>query len=155
MPDKLSSSYTFMFKIIFPVTWIIGFGTGTFFIWFGKFDQHSHPPEYVKFIFLMGFVIGSAFLLRDMVRLKTVAVEGNVLIVKNFIKAIKIPLRNIRSISESRLTRPKLIYLQINPQTAFGEKIIFIPKAKFKLTLNPISEHPIVTRLRELLGSQL
>ena len=154
MEEKLSSSMTLFYKIILPALWISGFGFGTLGMWLGKFDQPSQPPDEVKLTFLFFWIIGSAFLLRDAVRLKSITQDKNDLIIKNFSKVIRVPLSNIHHISESRLMRPKTISITITPPCEFGERVTFIPKAKLQLSFNPLSEHPIAKRLRELAGSK-
>ena len=145
---------TLYYKILFPLLWITGFGSGTIAIWLGKFNQPSVPPDNVKLIFLFAWVGGSLFLLTDTFRLKFVSVDKDVLVVKNFTRVITVPLRNVKHIRESRLMRPKTISVTVYPPTEFGEKITFIPKAKFQVTFNLFSEHPIVMKLRELTGVQ-
>jgi len=115
MDEKLSSSMTFYYKVLLPVLWIGGFGSGTLAMWLGKFDQPSQPPDEAKLTFLFFLIIGSAFLLRDAVRLKTNTIDKDDLIIKNFARVIRVPLRNITNISESRLMRPKTISLTIYP----------------------------------------
>lgn len=151
MNEKISSSMTLYYKVLFPLLWITGFGGVTIAMWLGKFNHPSQPPNDVKLLFLFAWVIGSLFLLRDTVRLKVVSLDNNDLVIKNFVKVIRVPLRNINHISESRLMRPKTITVTVYPPNDFGEKITFIPKARFQLTFNLFSEHPIVMQLRKLI----
>jgi hypothetical protein len=51
--------------------------------------------------------------------------------------------------------RPKTITVTVYPASDFGERIKFIPKAKFQMTFNLFSEHPIVMKLRALSGIQV
>lgn len=150
MDDKLSYSMTFYYKVLFPLLWIGGFGFSTLAMWLNSFTQPSQPPQDVKFLFLFFWIIGSAVLLRDALRLKSVSLEKDDLVVRNFIRVIRVPLRNINHISESRLMRPKTVSLTVSPPCEFVEKVTFIPIAKFQLSLNPLSEHPIVTKLRDM-----
>jgi len=152
MNERLSSLITFYFKMLLPVLWITGFGFGTLAMWLGCFQPQ--PEEKEKLMFLLAWIIGSAFFIRDMVRLKTVISEGNDLIIKNFSKTVRVPIRDINHITESRLRSPKTVSLTIYPPSEFGDKITFIPKAKFRISFNLFGEHPIVTRLRQLIGVQ-
>ena len=154
MNEKISSSTTFYYKVLFPFLWITGFGAGTIAMWLGKFNQPSHPTDDPRLIFLVFWIAGSLFLLIDTIRLKTVSLDKDVLVIKNFVRVIKVPLRNIKHISESRLMRPKTITLTVYPTSEFGERITFIPQAKFQAIFNIFSEHPIVMKLRELTGIQ-
>ncbi len=153
MDEKLSSSMTFYYKVLFPFLWITGFGAGTIAMWLGTFNQPQSSDD-PRLIFLVAWIAGSLFLLIDTFRLRTVSVDKDVLVIKNFAKIIRVPLLNIKHISESRLMRPKTITVTIYPSSDFGERITFIPKVKFKATFNIWSEHPIVMKLRELTGIQ-
>jgi hypothetical protein len=152
MSEKISSSMTVYYKVLLPVLWIAGFGFGTATMWLGKFDQPSQAQTEPKYMFLIFFIVGSAFLLRDLVRLKTITIENDELIIRNFTKVIRVPVRQINRITESRFMRPKTISLTILPSCEFGEKITFIPKAKMERTFKVLTEHPIAKRLRELAG---
>ncbi len=123
-------------------------------MWLGKFSQPSQPPDNVKLIFLVAWVLGSLFMLIDTIRLKTVFLDNDVLVIKNFASVIRVPLRNVKRISESRLMRPKTITLTVYPASDFGARITFIPQAKFQAMFNIWSEHPTVMKLRELTGMQ-
>ena len=154
MNDKLSSSLTFYHKVLLPALWVIGFGFGTLAIWLGHFDQPAQTHEEMKQIFFAFWIIGSAFMLRDTYRLKTVTVDKDALVVKNFTREIRVPMRNINHISESRLFKPKTISITVYPPCEFGDKIVFIPKISFHLSFILLREHPIVLQLRELSGVQ-
>jgi hypothetical protein len=154
MSEKISSSMTVYYKLLLPVLWITGFGFGTVTMWLGNFDQPPQQQIEPKYMFLIFFIIGSVFLLRDLVRLKTLTIENDELVIKNFTRVIRVPARQINRITESRLMRPKTISLTILPSCEFGEKITFIPKAKMQMTFKVLTEHPIAKRLRELAGIQ-
>jgi len=151
MIEKLSSSWTFYYKVVFPIVWISGFGIGTLLLWLGKFDQPETAPAEMKWLFLFGWLVGSGFILRLALRLKTVTLNGDTLIIKNYSQVDKVPLSSINGISETRLMNPKMIKLNLYPPCVFGEKVVFIPKLKFH---NPFGQHPIVKQLKELTNQQ-
>lgn len=130
MGEKISSSTTFYYKVLLPVLWIGGFGFGTLAMLLGKFDQPSQPPDEVKFTFLFFFIIGSAFLLRDAVRLKTIHIDKDDLIIKNFVRVIRVPVRQINRISESRFMRPKTISLTIYRPKSRPVRLMALEKGK-------------------------
>jgi len=154
MNDKLSSSSTYYYKVLLPAVWIIMFGFVTIEIWLGLFDQQSPVAEEGKFLFLVAWIIGFAFMLRYTVCLKTVSLDKDDLVIKNFNRVIRVPLSNINHISESRLWRPKTISLTVYPPCEFGEKITFIPRISLKsFFLKQLWEdHPVVERLRQMTG---
>jgi len=152
MNDKLSSSTTFFHKVILPALWITGFGFATLAMWLGDFNQPSQPQDDMKLVFLVLWIAGSAFLLIDTVRLKTVTLDNNDLIIKNFSGVIRVPLRNIKHISETMFISPKTVSLTVYPPCEFGEKITFIPRTIFQISFKLLDEHPIVLKLRQLTG---
>jgi len=145
MIENLSSASTRASKLILPIAWIACFGFGTIGLWIGIFEPT--PPEEMKYIFSLAWIVGSAFFIRDAIRIKTVAINGDDLVIKDFRKTINVPLRSIISISETHLVNPKTIKLTFYPATEFGETIVFIPN---KILHNPFNVHPTVKRLREL-----
>ena len=153
MHEKLSSSLTFYHKVLLPALWVIGFGLGTLAIWFDFFDQPSKPDEEIKLIFSAVWIVGSAIMLRDTYRLKTVIVDNDDLVVKDFTRVVRIPLRDINHISESRFFNPKTISITVNPPCEFGDKIVFIPRFTFHFSFILLREHPIVLKLRGLSGT--
>jgi hypothetical protein len=152
MSERLSSSATLYYKVILPALWITMFGYGTLAMWLGYFPKPSQPPEEVKLVFLVVWLACSAFLMIDTMRLKTVTLDNDDLVIKNFTAVIRVPLRNINHISESRFTRPKTVSLSVYPPCEYGEKITFIPRPTFQISFKLWGEHPIVMKLRQLTG---
>jgi hypothetical protein len=147
MTEKLSSSWTFFYKTVFPILWISLFGSGTLMLWLVKFDKLHQPPTAMKWEFFFIWLVGSGFILRLALRLKAVTLNGDSLIIENYNQKVTVPLSYINGISESRFINPKTIKLNLYPPCILGEEIVFIPKSGF---FNPLSQHPIVRRLNEL-----
>ena len=145
MSEKLSSSVTFIYKIALPATFTAAF----FIILLGMFmdrdNGFSPPPE-----FLIVWIICLIFILKLSLRIKTVILDNNYIIVKNFKKVIHFPIKQITSIDECRIITPRTIILTISPKSEFGGKIVFIPKAKFQMSFSLFREHPISEQLRNL-----
>jgi hypothetical protein len=147
MAEKLSSCWTFIYKIVFPVIWISAFGIGTLMLWLGEFDQPQSPSMEVKWGFLFTWLAGSSLILWLALHLKTVALKGDTLLIKNYSREDTVTLSSINRISETRFINPKTIKLNLYSPCVFGEKVVFIPKFKF---YNPFDQHPIVKLLKEL-----
>jgi hypothetical protein len=145
MIENLSSASTRASKLILPIVWIACFGFGTIGLWIGIFEPT--PPVEMKYFFSLAWIVGSVFFIWGANRIKTVAINGDDLVIKNFRKSISVPLRNVKSISETHLVNPKTIKLTFSQATEFGQTVVFIPK---KILHNPFKEHPTVKRLREL-----
>jgi hypothetical protein len=147
MQERLSSSWTFYYKVVLPVVWIGGFGLGTIILWTVNSAGSQLQLNVIRGVFFFVWLVGSSFILWFAVRLKAVTLSEGTLIVANFRQEIRIPLSSINEIRESRLVNPKTIKLTLYPPCDFGEKVVFIPKIKF---YNPFGQHPIVKQLKEL-----
>lgn len=128
--------------------WVAGFGFGVFSEILNEIDQPSHSTEGIPFM-VASWIVGSAISLTYAMRLKTVVIDEGNLVIKNYIRTIRIPLKNIEDVAVSLCWRPLTICISFYPKSEFGRKILFIPKSIFRLYPG---DHPIVVRLRELSG---
>jgi len=144
MNRKLSSSFTMIYKYLFPFFWVVGFGLATLTLWFSRII----PPETQnpKGQFLIIWIAGTSFLLWSSRRLKTVTLSHDHLLIRNYSKTIKLPLSSVKDITESWFNRPNIVKLHIYPSCDFGNTIVFIPK--FRMWGNPL-----VPELKELIMS--
>jgi hypothetical protein len=140
MNKTISSDVTFFFKIVFPSVWIGGFAFGTFchFIY--------NMPE--KWIFLIALLIGTVFLVPLCMPLKRVMIDGNKLIVSNYLKTISIPLSEIEQVTENIFISIRPVWIHLKNATEFSTKIMFMPKTRLCI----FTSHPIVKELKELSG---
>ncbi len=147
MNEKLSSSWTLFYKLIFPIVWISGFGIGTIVLWLASFDPIKSPPSEMKWMFLFAWLTGSSFIIWFSLRLKHVTLTDKLLIVKGYFKEIEVPISSVNYVSESMFVNPKTIKLSIYPESEFGSTIVFMPKVKL---YNPFKQHPITKQLMQL-----
>jgi hypothetical protein len=140
---------TAVYKFILPAMWISGFGLGTV----GLFSSAFHgsngdpPPPELKWIFLAVWIIGTAVWYRCCIPLKRVSINGGDLIISNYARQVRVPLRRIRRISEGRFQNPRSIKLAFDEDFGFGASVSFMPAQIF---LWPWQEHPIAKQLRQL-----
>jgi hypothetical protein len=132
---QLSSQMTFFYKFVFAPTWIGAFTLATLSM---AFSSEAHP-ELRSFALVT--VLGSAFLYWAVGRLKRVELDGEWLVVSNYFKTVRIPLRDISEVGGSLLMSPELVWLSLSRPSPFGKKIVFMPPLRFSLGL---SRHPIV-----------
>ncbi len=147
MSEELSSDWTLFHKVIFPILWISVFGFGTLSLWFGFFDGQDSPPADMKWYFLFAWIIGSTYILWFSLRLKSVILVDNDLIVRDYFREIIIPISSVTEVRESRFMNPKVIRLSLYPESEFGSSIVFIPKLRF---YNPFGQHPIAKQLKQI-----
>ena len=147
----ISSAQTFLMKYVFPVVWIAGFGAGTLGLWFGSMrDSHGAlPPPEMKWQFLAVWIAGSTFILWSCAGLKKVRLDSAQLYVSNFRKEISIPFGNLVNVTENRWINIHPVTIHLRVPTAFGQKITFMPPARF---FGFWSSHPVVAELKRLAG---
>ncbi len=146
----ISSGWTFFYKVIFTPLWSFLFGVATIAMWLGHMtDSHgAQPPPEMKYLFLVLWLTGTAFITKSCGGLKRVSIRDGKIYISNFRREIAVPLAAVRSVSESRWNNMHPVTIRFNSVTAFGEKITFMPTMRF---LN-WGRHPIVEELRRMAG---
>lgn len=130
-------------KVILPVFWITVWGIGIVAMFFAGEGENAPP----KFIFLLFWIMGIAFLYWTCMRLKAVSVDDDFLYVSNYIKEISIPLSNIHDVTENRWINVHPVTIHLKSPSEFGDKIVFMPKVRI---FSFFSSHPVVAELKEL-----
>jgi hypothetical protein len=148
MRRRLSSLQTFLTKVIFPAIWIPLIGIGTLTMFRGGFQGVGAPPTW---IFLFGWIAGSAFIYWNCIRLKEVSTDDDFLYVSNYLKEISIPLSEIYDVTENVWLSIHPVTIHLKSQSEFGDKIVFMPKVRFFAFFR---SHPVVTELKELASSK-
>jgi hypothetical protein len=143
-PRTISSSLTFVTKLVFPTIWISGFGCGTLSLWL---RDPSHVG-YVALQFAVAWIIGAALLWWCCVGLKKVLVDEEVLYISNYYREISVPLRNIRTVTQSLWISPHPVIITFHTATELGKRIKFMPEHKFAFW----RDDSIVDELRQLAG---
>jgi hypothetical protein len=142
---RLSSSWTWLFKVFFPVVSIAVPGYLLLFVPLpsGTYDQSN-------WIFLV-FVILAAFLFfHKPINMKFVALSGDELLVSGYVKTIRVPLRDVERIWSDRTRSSRdiqLLRFETRVPTPFGSQIAFMPKLVFGSADIP---DPMVDELTEL-----
>ncbi len=147
MRRTVSSAQTFFMKCVFPPIWIGLFGMGTCALWFGALQgRNGPPPEPMKWIFLVTWLVGSGFILWFCGRIKRLQVDDEALYVSNYWSEVRIPLVEVSHFTRSRWINPATVTIHLRDMSPYGERIVFIPKARWF----PFGSHPIVTELQAL-----
>jgi hypothetical protein len=146
MSDKmLSSRMTFFTKIVMPTVWISGFGAGSTAVW-----MMDGARAQVRLVFLLAFLAGGISFLLFCVPLKRVRVDGSNLYVSNYREEIPVPLAAVAAVSENRWINIHPVTIHLRTETAFGNKVVFMPKQR--LTFGWRS-HPVVNEIRQLVAA--
>jgi hypothetical protein len=150
----LSSRLTGFYKFVFPTLWLTGFGAGTIAL-FVESGLRGHsaqaPPPYMKWHFLIAWILGALFFYWSCIRLKKVSLSARNLVVSNYFKTITIPLASIERISGTRMLSPE--HLQISARTSPSTRYVFIfmPPLRFSFGF---SEHPLAGELRTMVATE-
>ena len=134
MRRTLSSAQTFLMKFVLPTVWLGMFAliTGLLFTT-GEFsgrDGLPTPPE-MKWLFLGATVVGGLFLYWFCMRLKRVAMDEKWLYISNYLREIRVSLRDIEEVSENRWVNIRPITLEFRRETDFGATVTFMPKTQW------------------------
>jgi hypothetical protein len=138
----LSSRLTFLYKAVFPIVWICGFGLGTIAMW-----MSSASPVTQKWGFAVAWYLGTFFICRICVPLKRLRTDDRNLYVSNYLKEITVPASLVDSVTENRLINIHPVSIHLRSDTDLGSKIVFMPKARFTFTW---MSHPVVDEIKRL-----
>ncbi|HTF33533.1 MAG TPA: hypothetical protein VK714_07505 [Myxococcota bacterium] len=148
---QLSSSMTSFYKFVFPTVWIGAFAFVTLLMFMAPDSSKGNGDVHeMRWIFAFMTLLGGNFIYWGCMRLKTVSMSGDALIISNYRRRVDVPLRDVEAISGSMFMSPELIWLRFRHPTPFGEKIVFMPKVRFHFGF---SRHPLVAELRALISS--
>jgi hypothetical protein len=147
MRRTLSSAQTFLMKFVFPTVWLAGFTAATVMLFttggFTDPDGFPPPPE-IKWLFLSATVLGGVFLYWCCMRLKRVEIDEQWLYVSNYLRGVRVPLRDIEQVSENRWINIRPITVEFRRDTEFGSQITFMPKTRLWAFWRA---HPVVGEL--------
>lgn len=141
-PRRISSASTGFWKWVFAPGWLLGMGGVTAAGWLGFLE--NLPPE-GGLILLTALWAGlGSVLIWWSGRIEEVWWAGDDLVVRRSGRGRRIPLSDIREISETRWSRVKTVTLSLRPGHPSGEKIYFLPP----FTPLPFLAHPLVKELK-------
>jgi hypothetical protein len=144
----LSSTQTFIMKVLFPVLWVSGFGLGTLALWVGAMHGQSGVPPEMKWQFLGAWIAGTTFILWGCAGLKRVRIDSKNPYVSNYRKEILVPFNMIFDVTENRWLNIHPVTIHLRSVTEFGSTLTFMPAMRFTLW----GSHPVVAELKKLAG---
>lgn len=139
MPRELSSSLTFVYKVLFPAIWIPGFGLGAWLTW------QQRVPEFP--LFLLAWIVGSAVILALCLPLKRVSADADQLQVSNFLREISLPLRDVVDVTENRWINIHPVTIHLRDERGVAHRVTFMPTTRWFAFW---SSHPVVAELRAM-----
>src|SRR5437870_13592916 len=88
--------------------------------------------------------LGVAFIVRTCIPLKRVRLTQDTLLISNYWQEIRVPLRDVHDVTESRWINIHPVTLHLRHPTAFGSRVVFMPQTRWFGSGWP---HPIVEEL--------
>ena len=137
---QLSSHWTRFYKLGLPPLWL---GLG---LWLGLLSREAGDALLAPVAAL--WLVGVGFVLWLAGALKQVRLEGDALEVRGLRETLRIPLRDCEAVSGTLLLSPELVFLRLRRPSAFGSRVVFVPRPR---GFHPLSVHPLVPRLRALI----
>lgn len=139
----LSSKYTFFYKFIFLLVWVIGFGAGAREVLFFSPDYDLRWTQYaVTWAAIAVFI----FFATGTIKTVTMDKKKKELVVSNFLKTHSIQFDEVEDIDGSSLLSPRLVWFTLKSHSAFGRRISFLPAVRPQRSMG---KHPMVMELRK------
>ena len=136
---KISSKYTFFYKVVFPIFW---FGFLSIFVVVSVFADATE--ESLMFLVVpVGMAVFGYFLMKKLIwdLMDEVIDNGDYLTVKYKGEVATINLENIMNVSQTTNQNPPRITLRLRSRSRFGDEVSFIPASEF--SLNPFKKSSI------------
>ncbi|MDP2956266.1 MAG: hypothetical protein Q8N53_07585 [Longimicrobiales bacterium] len=146
-PERLTDGSTYYWSRIFPTVWSGLVGIVVALLWLDVLGDGPIPLA-VKVTATTLWAVLSAFFFRAFGRFQDVWLDGDDLLVGDPIRGLRISLRDVREVKESRLNQVKNIKLKLARPTPWGDSIAFVPKG-FRTFLFPYASSPVADDLRE------
>jgi len=126
---RLSSSFTFFYKRVFPVLWLGGVAVFLL-VMLANPPRQGGPAFPFLFVPALMLVLGFA-LMRKLVfdLVDEVWLDGESLLVKNRQQEIRIALYDVLNVNSTTLTNPRRISLRLRADSRFGRDIAFMPNS--------------------------
>lgn len=140
---ELSSPFTFFYKYIFILIWVVGFGLGTQEVLLAG----PEDPRWSQYLSI--WAILSVFIFFSTGNVKKVSLGHGKIQISNFLRTEEIDVSEIESIDGSTYLSPRLVWFNLEADSAFGSKITFIPAFRKS---KGIGKHPIIHELARELG---
>ena len=145
MIRQLSGAHTWVVKFVLPAFWLAAGVVPLALPYFGVTPTVA-PQHTERLLSTLLWIAMGSLLLWQAVLLKSVSVDRTDLLVSNFRREIRIPLRQIDEVAESALLAG-VAEIRFRADTPFGDRVRFLP---VRARSFPWGTSPTVAELREL-----
>ena len=141
----ISTRLTFVQKVLtpffFPVVAALLWWTG---YWQGMY-------EFLGIFVIVGLIAPIVWYVFAVLPVKTVGIDDDNLYVSNFLREITIPIADIESVTDLKLTEPRRVTIRLTKPSEFGSTIVFLAKCRWYAGIDArVDAHPIVDELNRL-----
>jgi hypothetical protein len=148
---RISSGSTGFWKWVFAPFWTLLLGGFVAAGWLGMLEAPASEGA-LTLLTVIWLGLGSFFWWWA-IRLEHVWLSGDDLVVRRQGREHRVPLADVREITETRWSRVKTVTVKLHPGHMLGDQILFLPT----FTLLPFLSHPVVKdlyRRKVLAGSR-
>lgn len=139
----LSSKYTFFYKFIFFLIWVIGFGAGAREV---LFFSPEFDLRWTQYMITWGAIAIFIFFATGTIKTVSMDRKKRELTVSNFLSTHTISFDEVEDIDGSALLSPKLVWFTLKSPSPFGRRISFLPAVRPQRSMG---KHPMVIELRK------
>lgn len=147
---QLSSSLTFVWKVVLPVAWIAGIvasAASVFFVTPGKLGDPE--LESLKLGFVLASMVVAPIFVWLAAGLKRVRREGADLLVSNYWRELRIPVAEVKQVYQSWALMPWRVVIEMRAPTELGETFVFVPRIRDGIVHAALGgRHPVVEEIR-------
>lgn len=143
----LSSSWTVLLTRVFPWAFTLFGGGVAVAAWLGLLGPEAAEPL-ARWAILGAVVVGSGVQHAWLGRFRQVWLDGDLLVVGDPRRGIRIRLHDVTSVEETRLQKIKVVKVSLKHRTPVGDTIRFIPRGREGVLL-PWLSSPVAAELRD------
>ena len=143
MQRRLSSGLTFFVKAVHPAISLSILFLITFAIYL--VPNKGGTLQVFRWILPIILPLTVIHVYRTCVPLKRISMDDEALHISNYLKQVRISLRDVNSVRERRLINIHHIEIDFRHDTEFGKRVVFMPKMRW---FNSRSPHPVVADIQ-------
>jgi hypothetical protein len=145
-PQRLTDGSTYYWSRIFPTLWTTLVAVLVALIWMDVLGD-APAPDTVKWA-ATGIWGGlSALFFRLFGGLQDAWLVGDEVVIGHPLRGVRIHLRDVREVKESRLRQVKTVTLELGRPTPLGHSVSFVPRG-LKTFMMPYADSPVAADLR-------
>ena len=145
--EPLTGGATVYFGRIFPIVWTTAVGAFTGAVWLDLLPE-GPAPAVAKWALLGVWMVVSTVIIRTFGGLRHVWRDGDELVVGDPQRGLRIGLRDVREVEESRFQQVKTVTLRLRRPTPLGDRISFVPRGPGAFFF-PLMDSSVAKELRE------